>query len=583
MKQKKTVTEIFKEKTRNPNRIRSSDVIKNIFTDIAYFKAKDYAIISGTGYINKKKVIFIGQEKPKGNDLAYASKVNFGMVKPIGYRHVIEILEFAETNNLPVVTFVDTPGADPSSDSAKNLQSWSISDCISKFCTVKTPTVSLVLGEGGSGGALALQVTDRRLIMEDAMYYVIAPESCGSIIFRDNTKIEESLNLIRPTSKDMLYYGICDEIVKEPEDIFDYEGYVKSIKSAISKAVADVLKTDVERLLERRRRRVLSYGVYKKQGFFAQVVDFFHKDETSQVSRKSRAKIINADELSNSLERAYFESKNMDLSKPHVICEKKDGRGCGGYVPLDEYQKNYKSCPICGKAETLMSDEWTDILCDSHTFTEFNNKITAKELLNKEDLTESYLEALEAAEVKSGCGESLTTGIAKINNYRAVLAISNFNFFGGSMGSAMGEKFYRAVQFCISRKLPLIGICASGGARMQEGTVSLVQMAKTNMAVSLLKEAGLPFISIMTHPSTGGALASFATQGTINIGEKNALVCFAGPRVTQLAGIKVDPEVTISDFVYTINGVDEIITRTNVKKIVTKYLKFFYETVKAIK
>ena len=118
---------------------------------------------------------------------------------------------------------------------------------------------------------------------------------------------------------------------------------------------------------------------------------------------------------------------------------------------------------------------------------------------------------------------------------------------------------------------------------MQEGTVSLVQMAKTNMAVSLLKEAGLPFISIMTHPSTGGALASFATQGTINIGEKNALVCFAGPRVTQLAGIKVEPEVTISDFVYTINGVDEIITRTNVKKIVTKYLKFFYETVKAIK
>ena len=190
---------------------------------------------------------------------------------------------------------------------------------------------------------------------------------------------------------------------------------------------------------------------------------------------------------------------------------------------------------------------------------------------------------MEAAETKSGCGESLTTGIAKINNYRAVLAISNFNFFGGSMGSAMGEKFYRAVQFCISRKLPLIGICASGGARMQEGTVSLVQMAKTNMAVSLLKEAGLPFISIMTHPSTGGALASFATQGTINIGEKNALVCFAGPRVTQLAGIKVEPEVTISDFVYTINGVDEIITRTNVKKIVTKYLKFFYETVKAIK
>lgn len=579
MKQvKKTPTEIFKEKTRSPQRIRSSDVIKNIFKDITYFKTKDSALICGRGFLNKKEVVFMGQEKPKGNDIHYANQVNFGMLKPEGYRQAIEVLDFAQTNMLPVITFVDTPGADPSTDSAKHLQSWAISDCITRFCTVKTPTVSLILGEGGSGGALALQVTDKRLMMEDAMYYVIAPESCGSIIFRDNTKIEESINLLRPTSKDMVYFGIVDEIVKEPEDISDYAGYIKSIKAGLIKALSDVVKADTEKLLERRRKKVLSYGIYKKSGLFSQVVDFFQRPENTQVSRKSRAKIIEAQELTDSQQIAYLESKKLDITKPHILCEKSEARGCGNYIPLDEYLENAKSCPICGKGETLMSDEWIELICDRNTFTEFNSKITAKELIQKENITDEYLETLSSTEAKSGCSESLTTGVAKIDKFRCVIVISNFNFIGGSMGSALGEKFTRAVQFCITNKLPLISICASGGARMQEGTVSLMQMAKTNMALSILKDAGLPFISLMSHPSTGGALASYATQGTINLGEKNALVCFAGPRVTQLAGIKVEPEVTIADFVATTEGMDELATRKQMKKTIARYLKFFYET-----
>ncbi len=575
---KKSATEIFKEKTRSPQRIRSSDVIKNIFTDMTYFKIKDQALICGRGFLNKKEIVFLGQEKPKGNDIHYANKVNFGMLKPEGYRQAIELLEYAETNMLPVITFIDTPGADPSSESARTLQSWAISDCISKFCTVKTPTVSLILGEGGSGGALALQVTDKKLMMEDAMYYVIAPESCGSIIFRDNTRIEDSINLLRPTSKDMVHFGIVDEIIKEPDDISDYSGYIKVIKSNLTKALSEVTKIDIDKLIDRRKKKVLSYGVYKKSGLFSQVVDFFQRDDNTQVSRKSKAKIIDAEELTNSLEIAYLESKNLDITKPHILCEKSDGRGCGNYIQLDEYLENAKSCPVCGKGETLMSDEWIELLCDRNTFTEFNSKITAKELILKENLTDEYLETLESMEAKSGCSESLTTGVAKIDKYRCVIAISNFNFIGGSMGSALGEKFTRAVQFCITNKLPLVSICSSGGARMQEGTVSLMQMAKTNMALSILKESALPFVSIMSHPSTGGALASYATQGTINIGEKNALICFAGPRVTQLAGIKVESEVTIADFVAAIDGVDELTTRKDMKKTVGKYLKFFYET-----
>lgn len=574
----KTPTEIFKDKTRNPQRIRSSDLIKSIYTDISYFRIKDPALICGRGFLGKREVIFMGQEKPKGNNIQYANRVNFGMLKPAGYRHATELLEYAEENQLPVITFVDTPGADPSTESAKQLQSWAISDCIMKFCTVKTPTISLVLGEGGSGGALALQVTDRRLMMENAMYYVIAPESCGSIIFRDNTRIDDSIKILRPTSKDMLYFGIIDDIIKEPAEITDYDGYIKPIKAQLIKSLSEIIKTDPEKLLERRRRKVLSYGVYKKSGLFAQVVDFFQKPENNvQVSRKSKVKILESEELMSSMEEAYVKSHNLDVTKPHILCEQVDGRGCGNLIPLEDYIKNFRSCPICGKGESLMSDEWIDLLCDRNTFTEFNSKITAREMMLKENLTPEYLETLDKTVQKSGCNESLTTGVAKIKKRRAVLIISNFNFIGGSMGSALGEKFARAVQFCITNKLPLISICSSGGARMQEGTVSLMQMAKTNMAISILKEAKLPYISIMTHPSTGGALASFATQGTINIGEKNALVCFAGPRVTQLAGIKVDPKVTLSDYVETIEGLDDVVFRKDLRRTVAKYLNYFYE------
>lgn len=574
-----TPREVFKDKTRNPNRIRSSDLIKLLFNKVTYFKAKDNALISGRGIIGKKEVIFLGQEKPKGNDIAYAHRVNFGMMKPAGYRQTIEILTYAEDNFLPVITFIDTPGADPSSDSAKSLQSWAISDCITKFCNVRTPTISLILGEGGSGGALALQVTDKKLMMEHAMYYVIAPESCGSIIFRDNSKIDESIELLRPTSKDILEFNIVDELIKEPENISDYERYAKTIRPYLVKSLYEVIRTDLDKLIERRRKRVLSYGIHRKQGLFSHVVDFFHRSgDSSPGKEKSKVKVIDAGNLNDLIELAYLQSRNIDLSKPHILCEKAEHRGCGQYIPLEAYLDNFKACPNCGKGETLTADEWIELICDRNTFTEFNSKITVRELMNREDLKDSYLKMLENTEIRSGSNEALTTGVAKINNYRCVMAISNFNFIGGSMGNALGEKFCRAIQFCIVKKLPLISICCSGGARMHEGTISLMQMAKTNMALTTLKDSKLPFISILAHPCTGGSLASYATQGTINIGEENALIAFAGPRVTQLAGIVVDPETTNSNFVYKQEGFDEIASRRKMKKILTKYIKFYYET-----
>lgn len=569
--------EIFKQRTRNPYRIRSSDLIRLIFQKNTFFESKDPALICGRGYLDRKEVLFLGQEKPKGDDIVYARKVNFGMLRPDGYRQAIELLGYAEEADLPVITFIDTPGADPSTDSAGKLQSWSISDCISKFCTAKTRTISLILGEGGSGGAIALQVTDKRLMLEHAMYYVIAPESCGSILFRDNTKILESILILKPASHDMLKFGIVDEVIREPAEIRDHEKYARVIKPRLTAALKDLSRIDMERLLEARRRRVLGFGVLRKSGFLSHVADIFSRSG-KESTRLAKARVVETEHLTDALELAYLESKNIDLSKPHVLCEKDDARGCGRYVPLEEYLDNYKSCPFCGKGETLSPEEWIDLLCDANTFVEFNKKITAFDLLGEEEISKDYRELLERSEIRSGSGEALVTGAGKISGYETVLAISDFNFIGGSMGSAVGEKFTRAVRYCLEHDLPLLSICSSGGARMHEGTVSLVQMAKTNMAVAMLKEARLPFVSLLAHPCTGGSLASYATQGTINLGEENALIAFAGPRVSELAGIKVDPACTRSEFILERGGIDEIVPRRQIKRVISRYLKFYHNT-----
>jgi acetyl-CoA carboxylase carboxyl transferase beta subunit len=342
-------------------------------------------------------------------------------------------------------------------------------------------------------------------------------------------------------------------------------------------ALHEIEKIDLEKLLERRRQRVLAFGVLKKHGFFSAVSEFFLR-APRQNHRTAKAKVIEAANLRDSLEMAYLQSRNIDLSKPHVHCEKEDGRGCGSFIPLEEYLDNFKSCPTCGKGEPLSPYEWVDILCDGNSFRESNANLTARDLIRDEDLRTDYTSLLEKMEKKSGSGEALVTGVGSINGYECVLMISDFNFIGGSMGSAMGEKIARAVQYCLEERLPLISVCSSGGARMHEGTISLMQMAKTNMAIAMLKEDHLPYISLLAHPCTGGALASYATQGTINLSEENALIAFAGPRVTELAGIKVDPEFINSAFVLRKGGIDEIVPRSRLRQVITRYLKFYAQT-----
>ena len=167
------------ELTRHPSRIRSSDIIENIVDNPIYYESPDPSLVAVKGYMDGIRCIILGQEKRReGKD----SKAT-GMITAEGYNYVLDILKEAEEHKIPIISFIDTFGGDASMKSEIEGQSFNISDCIRRFCEVKTPTVSYVIGEGGSGGALAMQVADKSFMFENALYSVIAPESCARIIF----------------------------------------------------------------------------------------------------------------------------------------------------------------------------------------------------------------------------------------------------------------------------------------------------------------------------------------------------------------------------------------------------------------
>ena len=581
--ERRDVLEIF-ELTRRADRIRSSDVIARVFPNASRLHSPDPALIVARGEFRGREILILGQEKPKGSSYEEAAKVNFGMMRPAGYRYVVQLLGEAERNGWPVVTLIDTPGADPSEHSATQLQSWRISESITSFCTVRTPTVSIILGEGGSGGALALQVTDRRFMMANALYSVIAPESCGSILFRDNTKIRESLDLLQPTAFQMKKYGIIDEVLPEPPEGAHCESdeVCRTIEAAVSRALDELSRKGIDTLVEERYERVRHIG-----DFACEHPPFRLLRKTALDRNLSKLKVgapLSVDELSeydptDGIKYGYLMRRLAEEGRDgsQVIVCAKDKGGCGAYLSVEEYFDNFKSCPHCGVGEKLDVHEWAKCLLDSDTFYELDPKLTVEDLCDDVTLPEGYAATRQRAQGRSGYPEALVTGHGTICGMEVVVAISNFAFIGGSMGTVVGEKFARAVEYAVEHRLPLISLCCSGGARMQEGTLSLVQMAKTNMALTRLEKEKLLYISVIANPTTGGSLASYVTRGDIVISEPKALVAFAGPRVVALSGIHVPDHVTRAEFLQKQGGIHEICGRREMHRTLAKYVGLYYK------
>jgi acetyl-CoA carboxylase carboxyl transferase subunit beta len=249
--------------------------------------------------------------------------------------------------------------------------------------------------------------------------------------------------------------------------------------------------------------------------------------------------------------------------------------GCGEIIYHKELEKNLWTCTKCAYHFRISASQYRDILVDAGTFVELLSGIESIDPLGFVD-SKKYTDRLTEAKKKTGHTSAVLTGSGRVAGNLAMLAILDFGFLGGSMGSVMGEKIARLTRMAIEERVSLITLSSTGGARMQEGILSLMQMAKTSAMLAKLHEEGLLHVAIMAHPTTGGVTASFASLGDVIIAEPGALIGFAGPRVIQQT-IKQDlPEgFQRAEFLLSHGMVDMVVHRRELKASVAKVLDFF--------
>lgn len=252
---------------------------------------------------------------------------------------------------------------------------------------------------------------------------------------------------------------------------------------------------------------------------------------------------------------------------------------CSETLYSKNLEKRLKTCPACNHHFRLTSEERIDSIFDENTFQETHNQILAKDPLKFFD-SKKYKDRLKATMTKTQLNEAITTGIGKINGLEISIAVFNFRFMGGSMGSVVGEKITRAIEDALEKRIPMLIVSASGGARMQEGVLSLMQMAKTSAALKKLSDARLPFISLLTDPTTGGVSASFAMLGDVNLVEPGALVGFAGPRVIKETIRQDLPDgFQRAEFLMEHGAVDMIVDRSEMKDTLYRLFNFMTQRV----
>ena len=244
----------------------------------------------------------------------------------------------------------------------------------------------------------------------------------------------------------------------------------------------------------------------------------------------------------------------------------------GKIIETEELEKNFFVSPEDGYHVRIGSNEYFDILFDDNKFKELDKKITSKDPLKFSD-KKKYSDRLKAAQDKTMLKDAVRTAVGKSKGKDLVIACMDFRFIGGSMGSVVGEKIARAADYALKHKIPFMIISKSGGARMMEAALSLMQLAKTSAKLAQLADAGIPYISLCTDPTTGGTTASFAMLGDINISEPGALIGFAGPRVVRdTTGKELPDGFQTAEFVLEHGFLDFITHRQDLKNQVNKYI-----------
>jgi len=273
-------------------------------------------------------------------------------------------------------------------------------------------------------------------------------------------------------------------------------------------------------------------------------------------------------------------SKNVSTSEkksiPDGLWEKCPN--CEEILFKSEIKKSLMVCQNCQYHFRLYPEDYLKILFDENIFEEINPQIRNSDPLEFKAV-KKYKDQIKDAILKTGSPDVISTYIGKINSYKTVLGVMNFRFIGGSMGSVVGEKISRSIDYAQDHSLPLILISASGGARMQEGVFSLMQLAKISSKLARFSNSGGLYISLLTDPTTGGVSASYGMQGDIILAEPGALICFAGPRVIkQTIGQDLPDGFQKSEFLLKKGFLDSIVHRKDMKSILTRFIKFANKT-----
>ena len=275
-------------------------------------------------------------------------------------------------------------------------------------------------------------------------------------------------------------------------------------------------------------------------------------------------------------------SSRIDVSIEHRGAPEPSGKKdpntcpkCESHYRDDELDATLWVCPHCGHHFPMKARARIASLADAGTFSEEATDVRSEDPLQFFDVR-PYAERLAEAELKTGLGEAMVIGQAAIDAHLCELAVMDFSFMGGSMGSVVGEKFSRACDSALERGVPLVSVSASGGARMQEGILALMQLPKTVAAVEDMKDAGGSLISVVAHPTTGGVLASFASLGDVVVAEPHALMSFAGPRVVQqTTREKLPDDFGLSESNQRFGHIDAVVPRPEVRAYVARLLRLF--------
>ena len=255
---------------RHENRPKSNFFINRLFEDFVplegdRFYSEDKSVTTGFARFNNTSVLIIGQEK--GEDLNSRIEKNFGMMRPEGYRKSIRLMKLADKFNIPIIIFIDTPGAYPGAGAEERGQAEAIARSIQCSMEIKVPTVSIIIGEGGSGGAIALASSNRVLMLENAIYSVISPEGCATILWRDPSKTLQAAEAMKLSADDLLNLGVIDEVISEPVGGAhrNREEMVKNVKLSLEKNLYDLIKMDREQIFQDRKNKFLNIG--RQKGF----------------------------------------------------------------------------------------------------------------------------------------------------------------------------------------------------------------------------------------------------------------------------------------------------------------------------